>query len=154
MSIEQLLERIAVAVEQNNELLSVAMFPQKNTSAQPVPAVAVPAPTTSAKRGRTPAVSSAAPAAAVVAPAAPVVAETMFDEPSGVAAQTEVTYESLVAILRRHADAVGIDHTKALMIKYGADKTTPKVGAISKENWAICFETAEKDIEALTKKVK
>lgn len=132
MSIEQNLERIAVALEQL----------VKSKCGTPVPAVEPPVVTKKGLASKKEALAAAAPETEE--------ATDMFA--SETQAEPLVTLEKLSDTLKLHAKALGTKLTIALIKKHGADSTTPKINTIPTANWFVCFAEAEADLKK-TKKV-
>lgn len=65
-----------------------------------------------------------------------------------------VTFETLTELLKTHAKQLGTKITVALIIKHGADKTTPKMNTIPEANFKACFDEATADLKKLDKKGK
>ena len=133
MSIEQTLERIAVALEKQNEL-TAAIVQGKAAVAAPVPAAVKE---TKVKKD---------------APAPPV-AEPEQDPFSG-GEEAAVTFETLTELLKAHAKSLGTKLTVALIIKHGADRTTPKMNTIPEANFKACFDEATLDLKKVAGKAK
>lgn len=120
MSIEIQLERIANALE--------TLVGMKDVAA---PAIETPK-------------AEVAKAKVTVPKGAPVIkkAETVMPEPVA-PVKTEVvstiTKELLTEALRNHASNGNAENTKALMIKHGANATTPKIDSIPVANYAALY---------------
>lgn len=59
----------------------------------------------------------------------------------------KVTFESLTDLLKTHAKKLGTKVTVALIIKHGADRTTPKMNTIPEANFKACFDEATADLK-------
>lgn len=118
MSIEQSLERIATALEQ-------MVGTTKDKTGQPE--------LSERKEDLTPKKERKPKAPSVISP----------EEPSSTAT---VSLEDLTNLLRKHASALGIPSTKALMVKFGADAETPNVNSIPTNNYGTLAEAAKKDL--------
>ncbi len=79
---------------------------------------------------------------------APVVEADPFAE-QPVASDAVITLDQLTEVLKQHAKALGTKITIALIIKHGADKTTPKINTIPTANFKACFDEANKDLVKL-----
>ncbi len=58
-----------------------------------------------------------------------------------------VTFESLTDLLKVHAKKLGTKLTVALIIKHGADRTTPKMNTIPEANFQACWDEATADLK-------
>jgi len=63
-----------------------------------------------------------------------------------------VNKDAVEGLLRKHAQILGAKTTIALMIKHGADKTTPKIATIPEANYAAVIEEATADLNKVEKK--
>lgn len=131
MSIEQNLERIAVALEEiaaqgRTATTAIAAIVKTTKASKPV---------TTAEKGRPETETS-----------------DEVDPFAAPEAEPLVTLEKLSDTLKLHAKALGTKVTIALIKKHGADSTTPKINTIPAANWFVCFAEAEADLKK-TKKV-
>lgn len=129
MSIEQTLERIAVALEK-----IVALKPSDLGAPRTASEVQAIAP--AVKKGK-----GVAPAPV----AAPVIEVDPFAAP-GEAAVPEVTFPMLSEKLQLHAKMYGTPTTIELIKKHGADKAQPKMSSIPTANYAACLAEVEADL--------
>lgn len=135
MSIEQTLERIAVALEK--------------IAAQGSPVVAAPAVRTTAV-----VIAEAPPAAAKIKkdkPAtttAPVSAPvlTSDEDPFAQPGAPEVTFETLTERLTLHAKTFGTPLTIPIMKKHGANEAKPRMDSIPQGNWKALIDEVNADL--------
>jgi len=130
MSIDVDLNRIATALEEIVKIGKGGGMFTGNTG-NPLPPVATPKTTKAAKETPAP------------------VAEPEVDPFSQTtdAAEPIVNFESLTDLLKLHAKKLGTKVTVALIIKHGADRTTPKMNTIPEANFKTCFEEASADLK-------
>jgi hypothetical protein len=132
MSIEQTLERIAVALEKIAEVRENLLI---MTSPAADPAVKKP--------GR-PAKAVAPVGAPVVTPPPPEALPDPFAEGAPAAA---ISFEQLTDLLKKHSKTFGVKTTIALMVKHGADATTYKMSTIPTASYQALFTEATADLE-------
>ena len=133
MSLEQQLERVAVALEDiANSIRTVQNRP--TVASEPVK-----------KPGRPAKVAAPAAPEAPVPPAAE--AEVLPEDPFSEGEQLKaVTYDELKEILKTHSKTFGVKVTVALMIKHGADKTTQKMTSIPMASYTALAMEAEAEL--------
>jgi len=134
MSIESLLERIAVALEKiaaTADVITVEETP-------------VVEPTPKAKKAKK---DDAVNPMEVL--------ENLDKKVEEVAAAPEpqpvITVEVLTVKLREHANTIGAQFTQAIMLKHGANKTTPKISTIPLANYVACYKEAEAELKKVKK---
>jgi hypothetical protein len=74
------------------------------------------------------------------------------EEPVVEEVKVVVNKDAVEGLLRKHAQILGAKTTIALMIKHGADKTTPKIATIPEANYAAVIEEATADLNKVEKK--
>ena len=121
-----------MALEQEIQKLIIAVEALTKAMGQPAPA---PAP--------------ASRAAKPVKEAPPVEQEVNPFEPEASTAAPAVTFESLTELLKGHAKKLGTKLTIALIIKHGADRTTPKMNTIPEANFKACWDEATADLKKM-----
>ena len=138
--LETVLERIAVALEKQNEMTAQLLM---NKPAGAVPVVATPP-------AAAPKVEKKAPKAAPVITPEPVEVDPFESEAE--APGSSITIESLMAHLTEHAKKFGNKVTIDLIKRHGADAVTPKIKTIPEANWKACWDEAAADLAKVTKK--
>lgn len=135
MSIEQTLERIAVALEK----IEARFAGNVTTAAVTIATPAIVAPVAKDKKKTAAAAPVAAP---VIAAAEP----SEFDLP-GQGAEEPLTFEHLKGRLTLHATTFGTKVTLPIMVKHGADNVTPKMNTIPEANWKACLAEINADLK-------
>lgn len=65
--------------------------------------------------------------------------------------QVTITVEALTLKLREHANTIGAQFTQAIMLKHGANKNTPKISTIPLANYEACYKEAEAELKKVKK---
>lgn len=136
MSLEQSLERIAIALEKiANPVTTVNTVTEVRIPEPSTAAVAKPAPTAKpAAKVETLKPISKGPAAKTVTPES-LVDDGSIEPPKPAPAKPTHTLADVLDLLKKAAVKHGAPKIKQLMIDHGADKTTPKVETIPATNY-------------------
>lgn len=127
MSLEQTLERIAVALEKIEARYS-GILP------------------TAPRETKVKKETAAAPVAVVEPESNP------FE--TDAAAETAISFDALSVLLKDHSVKLGVKPTIALIIKHGADRTTPKLNTIPEGSFKACWDEATADLLKFNKAKK
>lgn len=130
MSIEQTLERIAVAVEK-----IAAGRGEPSVTIASVTQTTIPAVPIKIKKEK---------------PMAVPAEKSEFDLPSGNADTTNeipITFDQLKDRLTAHATNFGTKVTLPIMVRHGADAITPKMNTIPEANWKACLAEINADLK-------
>lgn len=145
MSIEQTFERIAVALEQQVELLKISLNAGVNVETTGVEALPIepesPAPKVSKKTKKTTEQAVAVESDLPGIPAEQPIAKEA-EQANG------PTYKQMEDLLRQHAAKFSIPVTKKLMIEHGANATVPTIASIPKESYAKLHPILVKEVGA------
>lgn len=143
MSIEQTLERIAVALEKMEARYAGVL------DAAPLVSAVVPA-TVIKEKKTTKAAPQAAPVnAPVIQPEADSFTLPGAEEVVPLAKDSTITLDDLKDKLTAHAKAFGTKVTVELIKKHGADAVVPKIATIPTANYAACMTEVESDLKKL-----
>lgn len=135
MSLEQTLERIAVALETIAVNTKPVGNPAPVAATQATPAAEPPKKTT----------KKAAPAAEAPVATTPDLAD--LEPPAPPTAPAVVTEEMLRDALKRHVIKFGKDATGKVITKFGAKANAPLIADIDKTKYAQCVEALEADLK-------